>query len=80
MPKGKTEVVGKAIMKNKAAAIRTKKQQLREKWELMKTSWFYRKRLEKEQAGLIPDAGLSSILDVNNLVSNFHFVCENTDV
>ena len=33
MPKGKNEVVGLAIMKNKAAAIRTKKQQLREKWD-----------------------------------------------
>lgn len=28
--------------------------------------------MEKAQAGLIPDAGLKSILDVNNLVCRCH--------
>ena len=34
MPKGKGDALGKAIMKDKAASIRSKKQQLREKYIL----------------------------------------------
>ena len=56
MPKGADNSLGRAILKDKAAGVRSKKQEMHN-----------RKKMEKAQAGLIPDAGLKSILDVNNL-------------
>lgn len=68
MPKGSDSSLGRAIMKDKAAAVRSKKQEMRNKYFVQDNMWKRRKKLEKAQAGLIPDAGLKSILDVNNLV------------
>ena len=69
MPKGSDNSLGRAIMKDKAAAVRSKKQEMRNKYIAIAGVWRSRKKMEKAQAGLIPDVGLKSILDVNNLVS-----------
>ena len=69
MPKGSDSSLGRAILKDKAAAARSKKQEMRNKYIACDSTWKCRKKMEKAQAGLIPDVGLKSILDVNNLVS-----------
>ena len=68
MPKGSDNALGRAILKDKAAAVRSKKQEMRNKYIAFDSAWKCRKKMEKAQAGLIPDVGLKSILDVNNLV------------